>query len=786
NFSAHQLAPPCSSVLQQLQQEYEAQDKANAFQNSLQEKYRVTNISNIYLGIEVLRRKQGDAEIDYLLQHPNANELVIQLSRLNNTLQQLEISLRQLLDEYAHKSIFQVQDEIASISNNAEALKEVLPALRQFAKLPPGIQAIIRKLPLSPQQAQAAMAWKTWGLLLQQHPVFARTNDQAIHDIYTTIEKTYKELLQLNSDYIRAARRQRFLQSYDLSNTAAGLLTPEQKLLKKEYQEGRRVLEHEMGKTRSYKSIREMASDESGKVLKDVKPVWLMSPLSVSDSLALDTHFFDVVIFDEASQITLEEGIPALFRAPQTIIVGDDKQMPPSNFFNAKTEDPNDLENFEGESEDEILSTEADSLLVQGSRKLHSTMLSWHYRSRYETLISYSNHAFYEAGLLTIPDKTIHHNDRPGIEVHKPEEGVQNAAQLLHNSISFHYLPASVYEARGNTGEARYIAYMIRELLLQNIPETIGIVAFSQEQQGIIEDSIQQLADTDKIFDEALEKAYNRKDEGQFTGLFVKNLENVQGDERDIIIMSVCYGHDAQHKMLMNFGPINRKGGEKRLNVLFSRARKHMAIVSSIRQQHITNDYNEGANYLKRFLHYAEMVSIGNMRMARTILDSLVTRDTEEAAAPLPVLAYTITQIKTALEAAGYWVDELIGQSSFKCSLGIKKNPDDALYSLGVLVDDERHYDNDNLVEQYYQRPAMLRAFGWQVKMVFAKDWMEDPQRVLAGLLKALDGGAGAKEATLPVDTAAPAPPPPGVTTLVSANGQLFWEIKQEGARLLI
>src|SRR5258708_37704809 len=119
------------------------------------------------------------------------------------------------------------------------------------------------------------MAFKTWGGILQDNPVFARTNGKTMHDTYATIENTYKELLQLNSDYIRAARRQRFLQSYDLSNTAAGLLTPEQKLLKKEYQEGRRVLEHEMGKTRSYKSIREMASDESGKVLKDVKPVWL-------------------------------------------------------------------------------------------------------------------------------------------------------------------------------------------------------------------------------------------------------------------------------------------------------------------------------------------------------------------------------------------------------------------------------------------------------------------------------------------------------------------------------
>lgn len=791
NFAAHQLTPSCSTILQQLQQEYEAQDKATAWQNSLQEKYHVNNISNIYIGIEVMRRRQGDAEVDYLLQHPNANELVIQLSRLNNVLQQLEIALRQLLDSYENKSLPQLQDEIASISSNADALKDMLPALRQFVQLPEALQSAIRKIPLTPQQAEAAMAYKTWGLVQQQNPLYAGTGAKALQETYATIEKTYKELLQLNSDYIRATRRHRFLQSYDLSNTAAALLDPEQKAMKKEYVEGRRVLEHEMGKTRSYKSIREMASDESGKVLKDIKPVWLMSPLSVSDSLPLDTGFFDVVIYDEASQITLEEGIPALFRAPQTIIVGDDKQMPPSNFFNAKTEDPNDLEYFEGESEDEILSTEADSLLVQGSRKLHSTMLSWHYRSRYETLISYSNHAFYGAGLLTIPDRTIHHTDKPGIEVQKPEEGAANAPLLLQNSMSFHYLPASVYEARSNTSEAKYIAYMVRELLLQNIPDSIGIVAFSQEQQGVIEDAIIQLAETDKAFDEALEKAWSRKDEGQFTGLFIKNLENVQGDERDIIIMSVCYGHDAQHKMLMNFGPINRKGGEKRLNVLFSRAKKHMAVVSSIRHQHITNDYNEGAAYLKRFLHYAEMVSTGNMRQARNILDSLVAKDREPGknGSAAPAATEHIThQVKAALEAAGYTVDEMIGQSSFKCTLGIKKKHDDPVYSLGLLVDDEGHYNNANLVEQYYRRPATLRAFGWNLVQVFAKDWLEDRQRVLAGIWQQLDhtGEATTQAAATTTSPAPPAPQQPGSTLLVSADGQQFWEIKQEGHRLLL
>jgi superfamily I DNA and/or RNA helicase/predicted DNA-binding WGR domain protein len=790
DFSTHQLKPAFSLILKQLQEEYQFQDKTNQTKTNLQQKYNVDNIDTIYVGIEVLRRKQGDKEVDFLLQHPQSNELVLQLSKLNNTLHQLELALKQCLYDYENKSLTQIKDEIATINSNADALKDLLPSLRKFAELPEPVQNFMRKLPLTPAQAEASMANKTLQTLFEKNMSFAAINNKVLQETVRRIEKNYKELLKLNSDYIRAQRRQKFLQHYELSSTSTTILSQEQKQLKKEYTEGRRILEHEMGKTMRYKSIREIASNESGKVLKDIKPVWLMSPLSVSDSLPLASNFFDVVIFDEASQITLEEGIPALFRAPQTIIVGDDKQMPPSNFFNAKTDDPEDLETIDGEKEDEILSTEADSLLVQGSRKLNSTMLSWHYRSRYETLISYSNHAFYAAGLLTIPDKTIHHFEKPLLEIQHPEEGLKNGTLLLNDSISFHYLPDSIYEARSNINEAKYIASMIKRLLLDNVQETIGVVAFSQEQQGVIEEAINNLAETDKAFEEVLEKAYNRKDEGQFTGLFVKNLENVQGDERDIIIMSVCYGHDSNKKMLMNFGPINRKGGEKRLNVIFSRAKKHMAIVSSIRHNHITNDYNDGANYFKRFLQYAEMVSTGNMTSARNILDRLISAEQKKKEI-VHELSITGKQIKQALESKGYIVDERIGQSNFKCTLGVKKKPEDIHYSLGILVDDEYHYENNDLVEQYYQRPSILQAFGWQITNVYAKDWLEDSIRVLHLLLKDLERpnhqiNVTEPQISFPIEQTEKQVNGLSFLILHSHDGEKFWEIAHQNTQLQI
>ncbi len=269
---------------------------------------------------------------------------------------------------------------------------------------------------------------------------------------------------------------------------------------------------------------------------------------------------------------------------------------------------------------------------------------------------------------------------------------------------------------------------------LREVKESIGLVPFSQEQQHNIEDALTAVAQEDKVFEQLLEEAYNRTENDQFVGLIIKNLENIQGDERDIIIMSVCYGFDAKKKMIMNFSPINKKGGEKRLNVIFSRAKKHMAIVSSIKHHNITNEYNEGANYFKRFLQYAELVSAGNMQTARMVLDGLMLQKSNgQATTPGSII---LREIKKQLQEHGYEVDENIGQSSFKCSLAVKAKAGDENYALSVMIDDDRHYDNRNLIEQYYQRQAILESFGWKCMYVLSKDWLHHPEKVLQQVIK--------------------------------------------------
>ncbi|HTI11996.1 MAG TPA: AAA domain-containing protein [Puia sp.] len=735
DFSQHVVTPTYHSILLALDAEYEAVRQLSQTKRQLQEQYRLDPIDTAWLSIEILHHKKGDPALTYLLQHPEASKVITILHGLHQPLNQLESRLLQCLHQPPAGELSAIRDELQNIQLNADGLSDWLPALRSFTGLPEEVKNALRQLPLNPIQTEAVIARKALYQIYRANKAFADIDRQRMENAIRQLGEGYAGLRQLNADYIRASIRQRFLQQVDLANMAASQLTEEKKKFKKNYNEGRKILENEFGKSMRHKSIRELSAKESGLVLKDIKPVWLMSPYSVSDCLPLDSDHFDVVIFDEASQITLEEGVPALYRSRQTIIVGDEKQMPPTDFFSTtKAEDPDDLERRDDEDGEEWLPEDADSLLAQGSRKLTSTLLSWHYRSHYETLISFSNHAFYEGRLLTIPDKTIHHKEKTAITITSPDDAIPMADSLFDRSISFHYHTGSVYEKRGNRAEAFYIAHLVRELLNRNTRESIGIVAFSQEQQRTIESALDELAGQDVSFGLKLEEAFNRMENDQFTGLIIKNLENIQGDERDIIIMSVCYGFDARKKMLMNFGPVNKRGGEKRLNVLFSRAKIHMAVVSSIRHHHITNEYNDGANYLRRFLHYAEMVSSGQMEMAGTILNSLNAK--EDSIQARPSSSIVLRQIKEQLLHAGYEVAEQIGQSDFKCSLAVKAKPEDESYALGILVDDGKHYQNGNLIEQYYQRPAILQNFGWKVLPVFAKDWLHQPQKVMEQILK--------------------------------------------------
>jgi len=702
DFSQHDIDPEHLFLIEQLLSEYHLQDELRAIEEELEEEFGIKQPDLTIYMIDDTRKslqKNNEELITEILQRAEGDDLIKKLTTLKPEVDRLNSVLRRVFVSYRKWSLDEVLSNQEAILGMLNSIPQLIPALKGLAVLPESLKEIIRTTPLTVMQLEALLVKKSLVLTYRYNHVLKQFDFTKVESVNSIASKYYEELMGLNNQIIIEKIRSQFINHISVSQKPAAKLTPEQKEFKKKYNKGRKVLENEFNKTRRYKSIRELTSCEAKHVIHDLKPVWLMSPLSLSDALPLEPDFFDVVIFDEASQIALEEGVPALFRANQTIIVGDEMQLPPTQFFGAKNKPEEVKEDLTG-IEQSI------SLLDQATLSFPSRMLKWHYRSKYETLIAFSNAAFYNNELLTIPD--IHSFDR-----------------LKEKPISFHCIDDGLYENRTNKNEANFVANFIRERLLsRKEKESMGIVTFSMEQQVLIEKELDLLAQQDEIFAKKLEEEYQRTEQDQFVGLFVKNLENVQGDERDIIIISVCYGYNGEGKIAMNFGPINREGGSKRLNVLFSRAKKHIAIVSSIRHYDITNEDNQGANHLKRFLQYGELLSEGKEDEAKHVLRSLASKKNEEHYQP----SFVEKQIAKALHSQGYETEFGIGTSELKCSIAIKEN---GIFKLGLIVDDLNFHKSLNVADHYFFRQKILSEMGWEVQLVLTKDWYHQPDVVL-------------------------------------------------------
>lgn len=732
---------------------------------------------------------------EWLLQSGDGDRAIKALARLGADVQRLRELMERFLEDYAALPLDGLAEALEDMSDTLDELPDYIECLKQLAELPKEVASALRALPWTLEQFEAAAAWRSYDEIMRADRLTARFNRCVHQQQVRKLDQITQQWLDVNARLVCERVRQRFREHITISTSPAAQLTPEQKEFKKRYARGRRELEHEFGKSMRYKPVRDLAEGDSGLVVGDLKPVWLMSPLSVSDTLPLDDDTFDVVIFDEASQIPLEEAIPPLFRAKQTIVVGDEMQLPPTNFFSARRDEDEELLTLEHEGELIEYDLESNSFLSHAARNLPSRMLGWHYRSRSESLVSFSNWAFYQGRLLTVPEETLAGRGWPELTATESGAAAENLRGLLSRPVSFHFLEHGVYEKRRNRAEAEYIAELVRGLLRQESRPSIGIVAFSEAQQSEIEAALERLAHSDPLFREQLEQEYEREEEDQFAGLLVKNLENIQGDERDVIILSVCYGYGPDGRMRMNFGPINQSGGEKRLNVAFSRAREHMALVSSIRSSAITNDYNDGANCLKNYLQYAEYCSVGDLTGAQRILRTMaVLRETHHDTTSESDAA--AEQLSTALRERDYIVDRGVGQSHFRCDLAVRRAGEDR-YRLGILVDTDDYYRQADILERDLMRPKLLRAFGWRLTIVLAKDWWEQPDQVLDRVLRLAEGSdseepssespieEGPVEDEEPARTEATEPPPAGELAETNQTDRPLGESAAADRRLL-
>jgi very-short-patch-repair endonuclease len=419
-------------------------------------------------------------------------------------------------------------------------------------------------------------------------------------------------------------------------------------------------------------------------------PCMLMSPISAAQYLDPKRALFDIVVFDEASQLPTCKAVGALARGKNAVIVGDPKQMPPTTFFMTNTIDE---ENLDIEDLDSIL----DDCLALNMPQTH---LLWHYRSRHESLIAFSNNQFYENKLYTFPSV----NDR------------ESKVRLIHIDGCF-----DRGKTRQNRAEAEAIIEEIKRRCHDKVcsKQSVGVVTFNISQQNLIDDLLAEACNTDP----ELEKWVYESEEP----LFIKNLENVQGDERDVILFSVGYGPDKEGKVYMNFGPLNRDGGWRRLNVAVSRARCEMVVFSTLTpdQINLSKSSADGVVALKAFLEYA---ANHKLPVNENTSKQYHARKGDVAAA-----------ICTVLKEHGYKTDRIVGHSKYRVDIGVIDPKVPEKYLLGILLDGLNYRRSKTTRDREIAQVSVLNGLGWNILRIWTMDWWDNRRKEIDRILSTLE-----------------------------------------------
>lgn len=442
------------------------------------------------------------------------------------------------------------------------------------------------------------------------------------------------------------------------------------------------VIHREAQKKKKHMPVRTLI-EWSRHVTLAIKPCFMMSPLSVSQFLPADIKF-DVVIFDEASQVSPADAINCIYRGAALILAGDQRQLPPTSFFGAGNAD--DDEEWSEESDD---SADFESVLdlAKSVGAFRSLTLRWHYRSRHEALIAFSNASFYEGKMVTFPGAL---DDGPdvGVELFQVN-GVYRRGTT-----------------RDNPAEAAAVAARVLHHFDTRPQMSLGVVTFSEAQAVAIETALRDA----RLKRPDLDRFFNAED--RLHGFFVKSLESVQGDERDVLIFSIGYGPDENKKITMNFGPLNRQGGERRLNVAITRAHFRNEIVSSISAGDISESVTaKGVVHLRRYLDYAAR------GMAALALDTSAGGDAES-----PFEESVITVIRSS----GYEVTPQVGTAGYRIDIGVRHPDRPGVFALGVECDGYRYHSSRAARDRDRLREEILRGLGWRLHRIWGTAWYRD------------------------------------------------------------
>lgn len=459
------------------------------------------------------------------------------------------------------------------------------------------------------------------------------------------------------------------------------------------------ILKRELGKQRRIMPIRRLFKAIPN-LLLTLKPCLMMSPLSVSLFLEAETYSFDTVIFDEASQVCTENAIGAISRAKQVIIAGDSKQLPPTNFFQVAVSE-NDFD--DADDDDEFDDSDAYESILDEANILPELTLRWHYRSRHESLIAFSNAKIYKNNLITFPS---------------------NVEKATNTGVEYIYVPNGFYDRggkKGNALEANKIADIVFEHFKEHSHRSLGVIAFGEVQQQAIETVIRERRLQNQEFESFFAEDKNE-------AFFVKNLENVQGDERDTIIFSIGYAKDSAGVFRMNFGPLSKSGGERRLNVAITRAKYNVKLVGSIMPTDIDIDKikSDGPKLLRNYIDFAIN---GPSVLEREITES----DIVEHDSPFEEAVYNF------LDRKGYRLATQVGCSGYRIDMAVKHPTISGIYVLGIECDGAAYHSARTARERDRLRQDVLEHMGWKIYRIWSTDWIKDPVTEGAKLLEAVE-----------------------------------------------
>ncbi len=468
------------------------------------------------------------------------------------------------------------------------------------------------------------------------------------------------------------------------------------------------VLRNEFARKIRHLPIRQLIQ-QAGQAVQAIKPVFMMSPLSIANFLPPGAVEFDLVVFDEASQVKPVDALGAIARGKQLVVVGDSKQLPPSSFFDSVTREGT-------ETDEENVTADIQSVLeLCKARQMPERMLRWHYRSLHQSLIAASNHLFYEDRLVIFPSP-----------------GGKGRMGLL-----YHHLPATHYErgtTRTNPLEAAAVADAVMHHARTTPKLTLGVVAFSTVQRQAIQDALElrrrQSPETEEFFNRHFHEPF-----------FIKNLENVQGDERDVILISIGYGRTAEGYLSMSFGPLNGDGGERRLNVLITRAKQRCEVFTNLTGDDLdlTRTKARGVAALKMFLYYAQHgrldVPVETGREPDSPFEESVLRE---------------------LTNRGYTVRPQVGSQGFYIDLAVVDPRQPGRYVLGIECDGAMYHSARSARDRDRLRQQVLEAVGWRLHRIWSTDWFHNPARELQRLVDAIEEARKLAELDEPEETDAP------------------------------